>query len=243
MTKRIISSLMVLSLLVPLGCSSKQTEPLPKTETAVSSQTSSSTPPSPNDAQSSAPVEKQTAPDTAKSDSVTEKTEKRVKPIEQPAPSSVPVAVTPAKPASPDPTTPPTAATSPAPEPTQAPAVQEAPKRTLSLSIVGDSERGNILPMTQIEVAEGDTVLDVLKRATQELNIPIKYRGTGSIAYIEGIGNLFEFDRGPKSGWMFKVNGAFGGKSAGSVRVNPGDKVEWLYTLNLGKDLNGGKMP
>ncbi len=27
--------------------------------------------------------------------------------------------------------------------------------------------------------------------------------------YVEGIGNLYEFDCGKESGWMYKVNGRF----------------------------------
>ncbi|TVY07609.1 DUF4430 domain-containing protein [Paenibacillus cremeus] len=112
-------------------------------------------------------------------------------------------------------------------------------KKTVTLSIIGDKKAGTILKPTEVEVSEGDTVLDVLKRGTRSLKIHMEFRGTGSAAYVEGIDNLYEFDQGPKSGWMYRVNGEYPGKGAGSYPVKAGDKVEWLYTLDLGKDIGG----
>ncbi len=62
-------------------------------------------------------------------------------------------------------------------------------------------------------------------------------RGAGGAAYVEGISNLYEFDKGPKSGWVFAVNGVYSGTGAGSYSVESGDAIEWVYTLDLGKDV------
>ena len=107
----------------------------------------------------------------------------------------------------------------------------------VTLSIVGDQTHGVILDSTKVEIRDEDRVLDVIKRATKTADIHLAYRGRGAFAYVEGIDQLYEFDHGPKSGWMFRVNGVFATKSAGSVKVKPGDQIEWLYTKDLGKDI------
>ena len=108
---------------------------------------------------------------------------------------------------------------------------------SVTLSIVGPEDIGIILKQTEVKIEEGETVLDVLKKAAQENNIPISVRGRKSAAYVEGIDNLFEFDRGAKSGWVYRVNGGLSNKSAGAFTVKAGDVIEWIYTLDLGRDV------
>ncbi len=151
----------------------------------------------------------------------------------QPAPASKP-----SPPSQPQPKaeTPKTA--SPTPKlPSPPPPVQEKQQETVKLSITGDAEQGVILPLTEVKVEKGDSVLDALQRVLKEKGIQMEYSGTKGMAYVEGINNLYEFDHGPKSGWMFRVNGTFASKSAGSFSIQPGDQIEWLYTLDLGRDL------
>lgn len=115
---------------------------------------------------------------------------------------------------------------------------KEAEKHdTVTVSIIGDDKHGVILPATETQAVEGATVLTIMELATRSHNIQMEYSGKGVTAYVKGIGNLYEFDRGAKSGWMFKVNGAFADKGVGLIKVKPGDRIEWLYTLNLGKDI------
>ncbi|QSF47603.1 DUF4430 domain-containing protein [Paenibacillus tianjinensis] len=120
-----------------------------------------------------------------------------------------------------------------------APAAEAA---TAVISITGDEEHGVILAPAAYEIKEGETALELLKRITRSSKIQMEYQGAKAFAYVEGIDNLYEFDHGAESGWMYKVNGAFPDKGAGSYTVNPGDTIEWLYTLDLGKDL-GAKAP
>jgi hypothetical protein len=54
---------------------------------------------------------------------------------------------------------------------------------------------------------------------------------------VVGIDGQNEFDKGPTSGWMFSVNGDFPGIGPGSVTVEDGDYIQWLYTTNLGEDI------
>ncbi len=58
-------------------------------------------------------------------------------------------------------------------------------------------------------------------------------------AYIEGIANLYEFDCGELSGWMYKVNGWFPNYGCSRYQLKAGDKVEWVYTCDLGVDVRG----
>ncbi|MFD2875260.1 DUF4430 domain-containing protein [Paenibacillus rhizoplanae] len=98
-----------------------------------------------------------------------------------------------------------------------------------------------ILAAAQYELKKGESVLELLKRITRGQKIQMEYQGRATFAYVEGIDNLYEGDHGSESGWMYKVNGEFPSKAAGSWIVEPGDTIEWLYTLDLGKDLGGPK--
>lgn len=94
-----------------------------------------------------------------------------------------------------------------------------------------------ILSETDIEIAENDTVYDALVAAAREKSIQLDAKGTGSMMYIAGINYIYEFDHGDLSGWIFKVNGESASRGCGEFLVHPGDKIEWLYTLTIGKDV------
>ena len=103
------------------------------------------------------------------------------------------------------------------------------------LTIVGNDETGTVLEPASVELRKDDKVIDVLKRATRAHNIQLGSRGSGMFAYVEGIASLYEFDDGPESGWVFRVNGELSAKGAGVVKVGEGDYIEWLFTNDLGK--------
>ena len=100
------------------------------------------------------------------------------------------------------------------------------------------------LPPTEMEIQKGDTVLQALISITMEKAIQMDYRGgQGASAYVQGLDNVYEFDRGQGSGWMYRVNGIFPDRGAGVVPLLDGDRVEWLYTTNLGEDLGADLQP
>ena len=103
-------------------------------------------------------------------------------------------------------------------------------------------EDGCILPETEVEYSEGDTVFDLLCQVTDQYGIQMEYNGTAGKEYIEGIQNLYEYDGGRWSGWMYSVNGEYPGKGCGSYEVSEGDRIEWNYTCDLGMDLEGADM-
>ena len=65
-------------------------------------------------------------------------------------------------------------------------------------------------PMT-VTFYEGESVFNVLQRTCKQQKIHMEFSNTPiyNSAYIEGIHNLYEFDVGNLSGWMYKVNGWF----------------------------------
>lgn len=99
-------------------------------------------------------------------------------------------------------------------------------------------EDGCILPVTEIELYEEDTVFDVLLRARDVNGVHMEYSGGDKTEYIEGIGNLYERDGGRWSGWMYSVNGVYGDVGCGQFELNDGDVIEWNYTCDLGLDLD-----
>ena len=110
---------------------------------------------------------------------------------------------------------------------------------------------GIILRETTVEFTPGETVFDILKRACASGHCAdnCKYCQAGGIQlefeytpgydnyYIEGIHQIYEKDCGSKSGWMYKVNGAFPNEGCSSYTVKDGDKIEFVYTCDLGNDV------
>ncbi len=109
-------------------------------------------------------------------------------------------------------------------------------KRTVNITIRSKAG-GPILPGTPIEWKQGDTALSVLIRAGKQYGIPVVYRGSQTAAYVEGINNLFEFDQGPESGWIYGVNGVRAGVGCGTCQVSAGEALEWVYVTSLGEGL------
>ena len=101
---------------------------------------------------------------------------------------------------------------------------------------------GIILATSTVEFEDGETVFDVLQRVCSYAGIQLEYSYTPMYEsyYIEGINNLYEFDCGPESGWMYKVNGWFPNYGCSSYELKDGDNIVWTYTCNgLGADVGG----
>lgn len=101
-------------------------------------------------------------------------------------------------------------------------------------------EDGVILYPVTVEFESGETVFDVLKRVCDIAGIQLEYSWTPlyDSYYIEGINNLYEFDCGNESGWMYKVNGWFPNYGCSSYTLEDGDVIVWAYTCQgLGTDV------
>lgn len=91
---------------------------------------------------------------------------------------------------------------------------------------------GVLLSARAVALEEGDTAFDALRRVCGEAGIALEYSYTplyGSY-YVEGIGNLYEFDGGEQSGWLYAVNGEEMAQSSSATRLADGDAVVWYYT-------------
>ena len=99
-------------------------------------------------------------------------------------------------------------------------------------------EDGILLQKTTVSFESGDSVFDVLRRCLREQNVHFEYvdaKAYGSI-YIEGIGNLYEFDCGEQSGWLYFVNGISPGLGCSGYTVANGDEIVFAYTCDMGAD-------
>jgi len=93
-------------------------------------------------------------------------------------------------------------------------------------------EDGYILKKTKVEFEDGDTVYDILVKVCKEENIQIESTEspTYSTVYIEGIANIYEFDCGSTSGWMYSVNDEYINYGCSNYKVKAGDDIKWTFS-------------
>ena len=103
-------------------------------------------------------------------------------------------------------------------------------------------EDGIILKKCTVGFNEGESVYDVLCRVTKANKIHMEATNTPvyNCAYIEGINNIYEFDCGEASGWMYRVNGVYPNYGCSSYKLKDGDCIEFRYTCAYGNDIDGG---
>ncbi len=101
---------------------------------------------------------------------------------------------------------------------------------------------GVILSATTVTFTEGESVYDVLQRVCRDNGIQMESSRSPEYnsAYVEGINNIYEFNVGSGSGWMYKVNGWFPNYGCSGYTLSQGDVICWVYTCNLGDDVGGG---
>ena len=224
--KRLCAALLALALIFTLaGCNAQTTEPTPT--------------PTPAQCETPAPDAAQDAPATS-APSETERQEETpaVPPEQNEAPTQAPDT-----PASPDEQEP--SAESPVPTCTvsiSCATILEDPDRLNAEKVDLVPADGVLLAPAAVEFAEGESAFDVLKRVCRENKIHMEFSETPvyQSAYIEGIGNLYEFDCGEGSGWMYRVNGEFPNDGCSRYTLADGDTVEWVYTCDFGADVGGG---
>lgn len=206
------------------------------------------------------PVEKSTTPPTAAPSSEPTPTP-RPTPTVTPTPTPQPTPTV-----TPTPTPRPTPTVTPTPTPTSTPGAEPSPAETpledtvtvsISCAVLLDRldeaeesvaalvpAEGWLLPPTEAAFSEGESVFDLLRRVCRDHDLHMEFSNTPlyDSAYIEGIGNLYEFDFGEGSGWMYAVNGVFPNYGCSEYALTAGDVVEWKYTTDLGKDIGGGNL-
>ena len=98
---------------------------------------------------------------------------------------------------------------------------------------------GMILSNYSVALTDGATAFSVLQTACQENNIPYEHAATVAYnsSYLEGLANLYEFDCGSLSGWVYGVNDVFPSYSSSEYTVEAGDHILFIYTCDLGQDV------
>lgn len=100
-------------------------------------------------------------------------------------------------------------------------------------------EDGLLLLVENAPFTQGESAFDVLKRELQSRRMHLEFSESPvyDSAYIEGICNLYEYDCGELSGWVYRVNGETLSYGCSKYLLSDGDQVEFLYTCDLGDDL------
>lgn len=94
---------------------------------------------------------------------------------------------------------------------------------------------GIVLAPTPVGICENDTVYDVLVRAARENSMQTDISAAG---YVRGLNYIYEFDFGPLSGWIYRVNGVTASVGCAEYKLSNGDAVQWLYSCDMGEDLD-----
>lgn len=83
----------------------------------------------------------------------------------------------------------------------------------------------------EILLAENATCIDALLEICDETGLHIDRTGFYGTEYIKGLGNLYEFDLGGESGWLYSVNGEEPAVGAGRYELKSGDSLRWFYSV------------
>lgn len=113
-----------------------------------------------------------------------------------------------------------------APQHVETPKQDTPVKQTVFIKVIGIN---TTMMQGNIEVNSSSTAYSVLRELAKQNGKSISTKGFGSTVYVSGIDGLKEFDHGPSSGWMYKVNGTPPNIGAGAYKVKAGDTVIWYY--------------
>lgn len=101
-------------------------------------------------------------------------------------------------------------------------------RQKVDLIIRDEVTRKTILSQS-IAWQEGLTAWKALLQGAESAGIVLDYTGSDSSVYVKGIGNRYEFDVSPMSGWTYEVNSEMPSVGAGSYNLKENDQVTWVY--------------
>ena len=93
-------------------------------------------------------------------------------------------------------------------------------------------EYGLIVEDKAYPIKDGDTVYDLLIRATKENRIQTESKGIFGNREIEGINYIYNSSCGKGSRWIYKVNGEIQQPVCSDYKLKDGDIVQWIYVCN-----------
>lgn len=98
---------------------------------------------------------------------------------------------------------------------------------------------GVLFTASEVVFYEGESVFQVLQRTLKQNKQHLEFAQSPlyNSAYIEGICNLYQFDCGALSGWMYRVNEWYPNYGCSQYVVQEGDVIVWDFTCDLGADL------
>lgn len=106
---------------------------------------------------------------------------------------------------------------------------------------------GYIVKDVTMEFKDGESAYDVLRRLcathtctdncrfcqAEGIQMESTYTPQFNNYYVEGIHQLYEKDCGGTSGWTYWVNGEFPNYGSSSYIVKPGDRIVWVYSIEM----------
>ncbi len=95
-----------------------------------------------------------------------------------------------------------------------------------------NASKYNALVSTKVTIDKNDTVYDALLKALDDEGVDF----TEADGYVSEIGGYGEFDHGPRSGWMFIVDGKYKNTSCRETRLTKNSTVVWYYTDDYTKE-------
>ncbi|WP_025689636.1 DUF4430 domain-containing protein, partial [Paenibacillus zanthoxyli] len=106
-----------------------------------------------------------------------------------------------------------------------------------TISVVGNTVKGTILPSTSVPLNAGDTPYSLLVRTLGSGKVGLQTTSGG--VYVYAIDGLAEYDGGPESGWKYFVNGNEPSVGADKYVLQDGDEVLWKYVTSLTETSTG----
>ena len=135
--------------------------------------------------------------------------------------------------------------------------IPKSSKITVSVTIKGDSKHGangsvhglaiggltTWASESGVEADTSETVWDVLQRVGAKKGISFNADSNNSYGtvYIRAVNGLGEFDNGPKSGWMYTVNGTHPEVGVAAKYLKNGDNIVLHYTDDYDYEEGGNK--
>lgn len=91
---------------------------------------------------------------------------------------------------------------------------------------------GAIIAAETVKFTRGESAFDVLQRVCRDKGIQMESAMAPMYGtqYVKGIANLYEFDAGQNSGWLFSVNGKLPDFGCSKYILSDGDAVSFDYT-------------
>lgn len=117
------------------------------------------------------------------------------------------------------------------------PAVEQVadpqPTKTESVTLKVFGLEGEEIFSAQAPYREDFSVFDLLTESAREKNIPVVYSGGKSSPYVTSINGLSEKQKGPNSGWTYKLNGKTVMVACNKCILSPGDVAQWIYITDF----------